>query len=481
MHLLDLIADTDSQLIGERETDVTGLSTHTQTLEPGEAYVALKRARDGHEFVRHALDVGAAAVVVDHAMEVDASQVVVQSTDAGLSSLARTFYGRPADSLKVIGVTGTNGKTTTTYLIQAALNAAGLSTGLLGTVEYRIGNRCISSSNTTPEAHELQRMLREMVDAGCEAVVMEASSHGLSLNRLDGVCFDVGVFTNLTRDHLDFHGSFAEYAAAKASFFENLDPSALAVINVDDDSSDRMIRNCRATVVDYGRKESAQFRIRTFDTDFRGSKMVIESPDREISGDLLLTGHFHQYNVVAAVAACRAMGIQTETIVEALAEVQVPGRFEGIDVGQPFGVYVDYAHTPDGLINALNAGRELARCRLISVFGCGGDRDRGKRPEMAEASAELADLTVVTSDNPRTEDQDTIIEDILLGLGDAPRLVEADRRMAIELALGEAEEGDLVVIAGKGHEDYQVIGRQTIHFDDREVAREVLRKLGYGG
>lgn len=480
MQLSRLIAEvTDGRLVGEVDTEVAGLSTNTLTLEKGECYIALKRARDGHEFVSQAVEADTSAVVVEHEVDVDVPQVVVPSTDRALSELALKFYDRPADSLRVCGVTGTNGKTTTTYLIHAALSAAGVPTGLIGTVEYRIGNRCVSSTNTTPEAHELQRMLREMVDAGCEAVVMEVSSHGLSLARLNGIRFDVGVFTNLTRDHLDFHESFADYAAAKATLFENLDSTAYAIVNVDDDSADRMIHGSSAKVVGYGLHENADVRIRSFETDFRGSRVMIETSTETISGVLSLTGSFHQYNVAAAVAACRAMDIPPDTIVEALRDVQVPGRFEGIDAGQPFGVFVDYAHTPDGLINALRAGRQLARNRLISVFGCGGDRDRGKRPDMGRASADLADLSIVTSDNPRTEDPDAIIADILPGLGDAPHRVEADRRKAIDLAFRTAKEGDLVVIAGKGHETYQTIGRENIHFDDREVAREILEELGY--
>ena len=480
MRLSRLIAGVmDCRLIGKADTEVAGLSTNTQTLEESEAFISLKRARDGHEFVSHAIEVGAAAVVVDHEVDVEVPQIVVPSTDRALSELALTFYDRPADSLRVCGVTGTNGKTTTTYLIYAALIAAGVPSGLFGTVEYRIGDRCVNSTNTTPEAHELQRMLREMVDAGCETVVMEASSHGLSLGRLNGIRFNVGVFTNLTRDHLDYHESFGNYAAAKATLFENLDPTAHAIINVDDDSADRMIQESTAHIVGYGQDGSADFRIRSFETDFHGSRVVIETQTESIAAELSLTGQFHQYNVAAAVAACKAMDVKTEAIVTALRDVLVPGRFEGIDVGQPFGVFVDYAHTPDGLINALGAGRQLAQNRLISVFGCGGDRDRGKRPEMGHASADLADFSIVTSDNPRTEDPDAIIADVLPGLGDAPHRVEVDRRKAIEFALRDARPGDLVVIAGKGHEDYQVIGSETIHFDDREVAREILEELGY--
>ncbi len=480
MRLTRLIAAvTDCRFEGDGDTEVSGLSTNTLTLEQGEAYIALKRARDGHDFVSEAVEAGTAMVVVEHEVDVDVPQVVVPSTDRALSELALTFYDRPADSLRLCGVTGTNGKTTTTYLIYAALVAAGVPTGLIGTVEYRIGDRCVNSTNTTPEAHQLQRMLREMVDAGCKTVVMEASSHGLSLDRLRGMRFDVGVFTNLTRDHLDFHESFADYTAAKATLFENLDSTAHAIVNVDDDSANRMIQGSSATVVGYGQKATADFRIQSFETDFRGSRITIETSTETIWGELSLTGSFHQYNVAAAVTACKAMGLSSDTIMQALREVQVPGRFEGIDVGQPFGVFVDYAHTPDGLIHALKAGRQLAQKRLISVFGCGGDRDRGKRPEMGRASTDLADLTIVTSDNPRTEDPEAIIADILPGFGEAPHQVEADRRKAIHLALHEAREGDLVVIAGKGHEDYQTIGRENIHFDDREVAREILAEMGY--
>ena len=480
--LSDLLAATQViDVRGETGVEITGLSIDSRTVKPGDLFVALRggQLEDRHAFIGAALDAGATALVVEDDVEAVVPVIRVKSTQNALADLASRFYDHPHRSLRMVGVTGTNGKTTTTYLLRAMLEAHGLSTGLIGTIEYRIGNRCVVSDNTTPEANRLQALLQEMVVGQNQAAVMEVSSHALSLGRVRGIDFEQAIFTNLTRDHLDYHSTYEAYTAAKATLFDNLDPDANAIVNADDDTSVRMLAKCKASVLTYGTSDQAGVRIVGGESHFRGSTVALETPEGPITLSLALTGAFNRYNAAAAVAAGLRMGVDLGVIAESLKDVTVPGRFELVDEGQPFGVFVDYAHTTDGLDNALRAGRALTDKRLISVFGCGGDRDPGKRPEMGRVSATLADVSVVTSDNPRSEDPEAIVRDILSGVGDTPHRVEVDRRTAIELAIGMAKPGDLIVIAGKGHEDYQIIGSETIHFDDREEAARALRaRLG---
>jgi UDP-N-acetylmuramoyl-L-alanyl-D-glutamate--2,6-diaminopimelate ligase len=465
------------------DPEVTGIATDSRQVVPGDLFVALRggEEQDRHPFVPDAVTRGAVAALVEAPVETPSAAIVrVRSVRAALPQVAERFYGFPADALEtVVGITGTNGKTTTAYLIHAILAAAGLRPGLIGTVEYLIGKGRRASTNSTPEAHQLQRMLREMVEAGCRSAVMEATSHGLALKRVDRIRFDIAVFTNLTRDHLDFHKTPESYLAAKATLFENLDRGARAVVNADDPATPQLLSRCRAGATRYGTHGDADVRILTGTSDWRGTRLTLDTPAGRLSPELALRGRFNLWNTAAAISAGLAADVAAETVLAAIREVRVPGRFEGVDCGQPFGVFVDYAHTPDALQNVLQAARELTEGRVISVFGCGGDRDRGKRPEMGRISAELADLSVVTSDNPRTEDPDAIIRDILPGIGDAAHRVDADRRRAIEAGIRNSEPGDVVVIAGKGHEDYQILGREKVHFDDREVAGEVLAELGY--
>ena len=483
MRLRALVDDlAGARLVQGGDPDVTGIVTDSREVEQGNLFVALRggEEEDRHPYVPDAVAKGASAVVVEEPVaDVTAAVVQVPSVRQALPIIARRYYGSPSQSLRTVGITGTNGKTTTSYLVHAILEAAGWRPGLIGTVEYVVGRERRASSNSTPEAHHLQRLMREMVDAGCRSAVMEATSHGLALGRVDGIGFETAVFTNLTRDHLDFHKTPEAYLAAKASLFENLDRSAHAVVNADDPASRQVLASCSAPVLWYGTHDSAEVRILNGESDWRGTRMRLETPAGELALNLALRGRFNVWNTAAAAAAGLAMDVPAETIAEAVRDVRVPGRFEAVDRGQPFAVVVDYAHTPDALSNVLHAGRSLTDGRLISVFGCGGDRDRGKRPEMGRVSAELADLTVVTSDNPRSEDPDAIIQDILPGVGSARHEVDANRRNAIEAGIRAAETGDVVVIAGKGHEDYQILGTERIHFDDREVAREVLGELGY--
>ena len=460
--------------------EVTGLATDSRKVRPGDLFVAIRGGQevDRHAFASQAVAAGAVAVAVEEDVPAGSAAVVqVESARRALPEISGRFTGEPWKTLRVVGVTGTNGKTTTAALIHAIFESAGLLPGLIGTIEYKLGNRSERSTNSTPEANELHSLLLEMRGSGCKSVVMEVTSHGLALDRVAGIRFETAVFTNFSRDHLDFHESSEAYLAAKALLFENLDSQANAVVNLDDPVTHALLARCSGEVVGYGRAEGAVVRILEGRADWQGVKLNVQTPDGVLDLDLSLRGRFNFWNAAAAVAAGFVSGVASDLITESLRRVQVPGRFEAIEGDHPFGVIVDYAHTPAALNHALKAARALTSAKVIVCFGCGGDRDPGKRSEMGEVSSRLADLTVVTSDNPRTEDPDAIIQNILPGLGSARYEVEPDRRLAIEAAIRKAKEGDVVLIAGKGHEDYQEVGRERIHFDDREIAREVLVDL----
>jgi UDP-N-acetylmuramoyl-L-alanyl-D-glutamate--2,6-diaminopimelate ligase len=410
----------------------------------------------------------------------------VPSTREALARLADAYFDRPSRALTVVGITGTNGKTTTSLLVNALLEAAGHSTGLIGTIQYRIGAEARTAGQTTPEAVELQSLLAEMVESGVSAVAMEVSSHALALHRVDGVEFDIAVFTNLTQDHLDFHFTFEAYRAAKARLFALLSGSAkrrrTAVVNSDDPASRSMITGLDLPLISFGLGESSDVRPRRFDSAIGGVRMDVETPRGALEIQSPLIGEHNVMNLLGAVGVGLALDMDLPTISQALGRVSsVPGRFERVEAGQPFLVIVDYAHTPDALTRVLTAARKLVSGggRLAVVFGCGGDRDRGKRPLMGAIAARLADHVWVTSDNPRSERPDAIIEEIVAGIppGEAPasRHVKIpDRKAAIQRALEWARAGDVVVIAGKGHETYQIIGADVLPFDDREVARAAL-------
>ncbi len=451
------------------QLEVGGLHYDSRRIRPGYAFAAITGEKtDGNLYVSSALQQGALAVVSESPQPAGTSCAWVQVRQArqALALASANLHGHPAESLRLAGITGTNGKTTTAFLVQSILAAAGKTSGLFGTIEYRIGPKTLPAPNTTPESLDLQAMLAEVRDLGGTHAVMEVSSHALALDRVYGVPFRVAVFTNLTRDHLDFHVDMATYLAAKRRLFEGCGtpPPDCAVLNADDPHSAAFAECGSPKVITYGIEHPA---------DVMPGTVEDRSP---------LAGRPNLYNRLAATAAGLALELPRHAIEEGLAALKsVPGRFEGVDQGQPFRVFVDYAHTDDALRNVLATARGLGPRRLITVFGCGGDRDRTKRPLMGKVAASLSDLTVITSDNPRSEDPHAIIEDALKGVRDTghPYRVEADRAKAIALALREAQPGDVVVIAGKGHETYQVIGAQTIHFDDREVAREVLREMGF--
>jgi UDP-N-acetylmuramoyl-L-alanyl-D-glutamate--2,6-diaminopimelate ligase len=433
--------------------------------------------RDGHEFAPRAIADGAVALVVQRPLELGVPEIRVDSVRAAMAPAAARFYGDPTRQLQVAGVTGTNGKTTTAFLIRSLLEADGRSTGLLGTVKSVIGGLEHEVQRTTPEAIDLQRTFRAMIDAGDAACAMEVSSHALELHRADAIHFAVALFTNLTQDHLDFHPTMEAYFAAKRRLFSELTP-ARSVINVDDPYGRRLAEELEEPIT-FALDREASYLAQDVRTGIDGSSFTVRT-DGEGLIDVRtpLRGRFNVYNALAALAAARALEIPVEVAVAALQIAdQVPGRLQPVDEGQEFGVLVDYAHTPDSLQNVLEAARGLTEARLHVVFGCGGDRDRAKRPLMGEVAVRLADRVIVTSDNPRSEAPEAIIQEILVGTGSGVEH-DADRREAIAQAIAGAQAGDVVVIAGKGHEQGQEFeaGRK-LPFDDVTVAREVLRTV----
>ena len=462
-------------VLGRQAVEVRELAYDTRAVTPGALFFAVPGAvHDGHAFAAEAVERGAGAVVVERDVGVPVPQLVVPDARAAMAVAADVFFGEPTKELEVAGVTGTNGKTTSAYLLHAILEAAGRRPGLLGTVESRVGGQVRPVVRTTPEAIDLQRTFREMLDAGDRSVALEASSHASALNRLDRVRFDVLVFTNLSQDHLDFHGSMEDYYAAKRRLFMSAAPPPAAV-NVGDEwgrgLAEELADAGRAPLVTFGFADDAEIRPDDLVLDSTGARFTAGGIELRTS----LRGRFNVENVLGAVAAGQLLDVDDDEIAAGVAAVSgVPGRFEAIDEGQPFTVLVDYAHTPDSLDNVLRTARDFADGRVLVVFGAGGDRDRGKRPLMGRVAAELADVVLVTSDNPRSEEPLAIIQDILQGTG-VDVEIDPDRRSAIARAVSLAEPGDVVVIAGKGHEQGQEIGPEKLPFDDREIAREALR------
>jgi UDP-N-acetylmuramoyl-L-alanyl-D-glutamate--2,6-diaminopimelate ligase len=458
-----------------RDLDITGLAYDDRLVEPGMLFFCVRGfTRDGHDFAPQALERGAAALVVERHLDLGAPQIQVADVRQAMAPAAARFYGDPTARLQTVGVTGTNGKTTTAFLIRAIMEAAGKPTGLLGTVKSVIGGIEHEVARTTPEAIDLQRTFREMLDAGDRACSMEVSSHALALHRADAIHFAAAIFTNLTQDHLDFHESMEDYYAAKRRLFVGARP-AIAVINVDDAYGARLAGEV-GDAVTFALDAPADYRATDVHTGLSGSRFTVTGADGEIELSSPLPGLFNVYNVLGSFAATVQLGVPPQTAAAAIATAaSVPGRFEPIDEGQDFAVLVDYAHTPDSLENVLEAARAITSGRLHVVFGCGGDRDRGKRPLMGEIASRLADRVMVTSDNPRSEDPEAIIEEILAGAG--PEVDHnPDRREAIARTIADARGGDVVVIAGKGHEQGQELaGGRKLPFDDVTVAREILR------
>ena len=468
------------RVVGDPATEITDLGYDSRRAGPGTLFFCVPGEKvDGHDFAAQVVEAGAAALVVERELDVAVPQAVVADARAAMAPVAARFNGDPTGKLRVAGVTGTNGKTTTAFLLREILEGSGTECGLLGTVKQVVGGVEEEVVRTTPEAIDLQATFRRMLDGGDRACAMEVSSHALSLHRADAIHFELAIFTNLTQDHLDFHADMEDYFLAKRKLFAELEPGT-AIVNVDDP---------------YGRRLAEEFGCVTFsaegaEADYSASEVSFDAGGARftVNGEIELRtglpGHFNVANALGAFAAALAMGVSAADAAAGLAKAaRVPGRFEPIDEGQGFTVLVDYAHTPDSLENALRAARRLTAGRLIAVFGAGGDRDKDKRPKMGRAGAERSDLVIVTSDNPRSEEPAAIVAEVAAGAEAASELeVEVDRRAAIAAALARAEPGDTVVIAGKGHEQGQEFedGRK-VPFDDREVAREELRRLAAQG
>ncbi|MBI4011284.1 MAG: UDP-N-acetylmuramoyl-L-alanyl-D-glutamate--2,6-diaminopimelate ligase [Candidatus Rokubacteria bacterium] len=485
----------ERRLEGPLPAEIRGLTDDSRQVTEGGCFVAVRGLRvDGHRFIPQAVERGARAIVAEPPDPLPGrpvGRILVPDSRWALPRLADAYFGHPSRALTVIGITGTNGKTTTSYLVEALLRARGLPTGLVGTIQYVVRGAARAASQTTPEALELQGLLAEMVAAGVGGVAMEVSSHALEQRRVDGIAFDVAIFTNLTQDHLDFHETMERYARAKGRlFFELLPdggkPRATAVLNADDpvgaDWARRLAAEGRLRVVTFGLGGGHAVRARAFDSSMAGIRLEAETPAGMVELISPLIGEHNVMNLLGAVAAGIALGLSPAGIARTLGTVgAVPGRFERVDAGQDFLVVVDYAHTPDALRRVLETARRLTPGRLGVVFGAGGDRDRGKRPIMGRIAAELADRVWLTSDNPRSEDSRAIIEEISVGVVAPPSdgyTSDPDRRAAIRDALGWARAGDMLVIAGKGHETYQIIGEQVLPFDDRLVVHEILTETG---
>jgi UDP-N-acetylmuramoyl-L-alanyl-D-glutamate--2,6-diaminopimelate ligase len=509
-NLLSTLPDelASSQWIGEepgRDPVIRGITYDSRKVSPGDLFVALRGSvSDGHDYLERAISLGAVALLVETAPETSllagCAAVVVPDTRRALAPIATRFFGEPAREMTLIGITGTNGKTSTSYLVESILNRARKRTGLIGTVEVRFAGSAEPAVNTTPESLDLQSTLRNMCTRNVESVVMEVSSQGLELERVRGCEFSVVAATNVTQDHLDFHGNMEAYLASKCLLFDRyLDPDGTAVVNLDDASAPNFTaaarsRGARLIQVTRDAERRAEVRLMTADVTLTGSRVELELPSGPLALELPLVGDFNLENLLVACGICVALEIAPETIAEGVAACpQVPGRMEVIttDSADAPTVIVDYAHTPDAVEKLLTAVRPLSQGRLITVFGCGGDRDRAKRPLMAEAVARNTDLALATSDNPRTEDPLHILNDVEKGLSELTRAdledldaknrsyaVVPDRREAIAHAIAIAGPEDTVILAGKGHEDYQIVGSVKLPFDDREEARTALRSGG---
>ncbi len=475
---------------GNQRVTIDTLTDDSRQVEPRCLFVAVQGERvDGHEFLDRVVSAGAAAVVVGRHVEVGSTPCIrVQDSRSALGILGSRFYGDPSAALRMIGVTGTNGKTTTTYIVKTMLEAANRQVGLIGTVAYLVGKESIPASHTTPGALELQKLFARMVEKRLDTVVMEVSSHALALDRTTGSEFDVAVFTNLTQDHLDFHLDMERYFQAKRKLFVELGHAGArktnkrAIINADDPWGERIREACTVPVWSYGLHPQADIHAADVKLSSAGTNFTLRTPVGSCAIQSRLVGDHNVSNLLAAIGVVLHEGLTLDQIRAAVGAISnVPGRFERVEAGQNFTVVVDYAHTEDALVRLLTAAQALRTGRIITLFGCGGDRDRTKRPKMGRAAVQYSDVVILTSDNPRTEDPALILSEVEVGVKDALatrghvryRMI-ADRRAAIEAAIGEAKAGDMVLIAGKGHEDYQIVGTTKHHFDDREVAREMI-------
>ena len=486
LHGLDILATT-----GPLDVDITGVVSDNREVQPGNAFICYPGIRvDSHIFIPDALQKGAAVIIGEKPIaELSGptkqfTYLQVPNGRRAVSALAANWHGNPAKRLKLIGITGTNGKTSTAHLIYAILKACGRKVALIGTVGHRYMNahgveKQLPASLTTPDPFALHNLFKQFTEEGVEYVTMETSSQGLALQRLAGLTFDTAVFTNFTQDHLDYHRTMEDYLKAKLMLFAQLGEKGVAILNSDSDVTERITHACtHSKILTYGHHDTADLQPEDIELSLNQLSFTARTPCGRIPAKLRLIGEYNVYNALAAIAVGVRYNCSVSAIQEGLATTVVPGRFELVDRGQDFAVIVDYAHTPDGLENILTAAKRITRRKLISVFGCGGDRDNGKRPKMGNISARIADYSVVTSDNPRTEDPDEIITQIVSNLPhDTKYVCISERREAIRHAIATAKSGDVVVIAGKGHEDYQEIHGKRFPFDDRRVAADVLEAL----
>ena len=491
--LKDIISTLDAQeLQGDQNVSIQDITADSRAVKPNSLFIALDGATvDGHNYIDKAVAAGAVAVIVSKPVTVpdDVCVITVSDTRQAMMVCVPYFFDYPANRMRMVGVTGTNGKTTTTHMIRHILKAQGHKVGVIGTVHIMIGDTSYPIHNTTPDVVDLQHILHQMVQENVEYCVMEVSSHALALGRVSGVEFDTAVFTNLTQDHLDFHKTFENYLAAKCKLFEQVSApnqekdNKGAVINIDDSYGHRVMEKTTAPTITYSTLGKGTLNASDVHMSTKNSQYTVNYKGESYPVSMNTTGLFNVYNTLAAIGACLQEGISMEAIDTALKTFSsVPGRFELIEEGQDFAVVVDYAHTPDGLQNILETAKAIKENRIIIVFGCGGDRDATKRPIMGRIAAEYGDKIYVTSDNPRTEDPVQIVKDVEVGVKEALRdgtsyEVIVDRREAINHAIHDAKAGDIVIIAGKGHENYQILKNETIHFDDREEARKALKEI----
>ena len=492
MKLADLFAGSEASIPpAAKDLEIRQVASDSRKVRPRALFFALHGAQsDGNAFVRDAVSRGAAAIASEETAPASIPSSVawirVREARKALAVTAANFLGHPAGALQLVAVTGTNGKTTTSSLVDSIVKASGAKTGLFGTIAYHTPLGEYPAPNTTPESVDLQGFLAEIRDAGGRFAVLEASSHSLAMDRLWGCHFAAAVFTNLTREHLDYHKTFEDYFAAKRKLFEGTGAGApdLAVINTDDQYGKRLTGLAKKTVT-YGLESDADITTKKFQLTFNGLAFTAQTPHGKVQVASSLVGRINVYNLLAAIGAAQALGLPSPVIEAGIRGLEsVSGRFERIDLGQPYFVIVDYAHTDDALENLIRTARELnPKGRIITLFGCGGGKDRTKRPVMGEVTGRLSDLTILSSDNPRTEDPLKIISDIIVGLQktSGKYLIEPDREKAIGAAMDEARAGDIVLLAGKGHENYQILSDRTMEFDDRDVARRALRERGYGG
>jgi len=491
MKLLDIIKGIElKKAAGNMACEITDIAYDSRSVSQGTLFAAIKGLKtDGHLFIKNALEKGAAAILAEHepagvTIPAGVPIIITADTRKAVAVAAVNFFKNPSHELSVIGITGTNGKTTTSYLIRSILENAGRKTGLSGTIFWSDGNSISEAEHTTPEAVDFQRLLRKMADNGCTFAVTEVSSHSLALNRVYGTDFRTAVFTNLTQDHLDFHADMEDYFQAKSLLFSGMSSDHTSVINSDDPYGRRLLEMSRCRTFSYGLDSNADIRGENVSLTIEGIEFDLSAPAGHTHIKSNLVGIHNVYNILAAAGAALSNNIPLEKIASGILSVtSVPGRFERIDSGLGFSIVVDYAHTEDALRLLLEAARQFSPKRIITVFGCGGDRDRGKRPVMGSTAVELSDYVIVTSDNPRSEDPEEIIREIVSGINSAidkgvarasGYVTIPDRRLAIEEAVRKAEKGDIVLIAGKGHEDYQITGQEKIHFDDREEAKRAV-------